>query len=269
MSDDLPALPATPSGRYRHYKGGEYEVLGAARHSETLEALVVYRPLYNATGWWVRPHAMFFGSVEIDGRTVPRFARIGPGGPDGTDGSDGSDGGPGAADPSALVKDPVPLDIREDDLSAPATRALLRLHLAGMHANSPPGTSYALDDAGLRDPQVTVWSAWAGGSIAGMVALKTLAPGWGELKSMRTHPDFLRRGVGARLLEHVIGVARSRSMRRLSLETGTAAAFEPALALYRRRGFVDGEIFGGYAPSPFNRFMHLSLRPAGEPEGRA
>jgi hypothetical protein len=76
MSDDLPALPSTPTGRYRHYKGGEYEVVGAARHSETLEPLVVYRPLYNASGLWVRPHAMFFEEVEIDGVRQPRFARI-------------------------------------------------------------------------------------------------------------------------------------------------------------------------------------------------
>ena len=62
-----PALPTLPTGRYRHYKGGEYEVMGVARHSETLEPLVVYRPLYNATGWWVRPHAMFFESITIDG----------------------------------------------------------------------------------------------------------------------------------------------------------------------------------------------------------
>jgi hypothetical protein len=74
--DDLPALPATPPGRYRHYKGGEYEVIGAARHSETLEVVVVYRPLYNASGLWVRPHAMFFGEIEIDGRLQPRFARL-------------------------------------------------------------------------------------------------------------------------------------------------------------------------------------------------
>nr|WP_316644405.1 DUF1653 domain-containing protein [uncultured Roseateles sp.] len=75
MSDaDLPALPDTPPGRYRHYKGGEYEVLGAARHSETLEPLVLYRPLYNASGFWVRPHAMFFGSLIVEGREVPRFA---------------------------------------------------------------------------------------------------------------------------------------------------------------------------------------------------
>jgi hypothetical protein len=73
---DLPALPPTPLGRYRHYKGGEYEVVGVARHSETREALVVYRPLYNDTGWWVRPHAMFFEQIEVDGRRVPRFVWV-------------------------------------------------------------------------------------------------------------------------------------------------------------------------------------------------
>jgi len=77
MSDaDLPDLPKTPLGRYRHYKGGEYEVVGVARHSETLEPLVVYRPLYNASGFWVRPHAMFFGSLIVDGREVQRFAAM-------------------------------------------------------------------------------------------------------------------------------------------------------------------------------------------------
>ena len=74
--DDLPALPATPLGRYRHYKGGHYEVLGVVRHSETLEALVLYRPLGKASGDWVRPHAMFFGSVQVEGRLQPRFAPL-------------------------------------------------------------------------------------------------------------------------------------------------------------------------------------------------
>jgi len=73
----LTALPATPLGRYRHYKGGEYEVIGVARHSETHEALVVYRPLYNDSGWWVRPHAMFFGTLQIGGQRRARFERIG------------------------------------------------------------------------------------------------------------------------------------------------------------------------------------------------
>jgi hypothetical protein len=73
---ELPALPATPRGRYRHYKGGEYEVIGVARHSETHEPLVVYRPLYNDSGWWVRPHAMFFETVLVDGVQLPRFEKI-------------------------------------------------------------------------------------------------------------------------------------------------------------------------------------------------
>ncbi|MGI9154057.1 MAG: DUF1653 domain-containing protein [Rubrivivax sp.] len=74
----LPPLPVVPLGRYRHYKGGEYEVLGVVRHSESLEPLVLYRPLYNDSGLWVRPHAMFLETVEVDGAQVPRFAPSAP-----------------------------------------------------------------------------------------------------------------------------------------------------------------------------------------------
>src|SRR4051794_15390678 len=111
------------------------------------------------------------------------------------------------------------LVIREDDLSGEATRALLALHLAGMHANSPPGHAFALDLSGLQAPNVTVWTAWDGGSLAGIGALKALGDGAG--KSMRTHPQHLRKGVAATLLEHMIGEARARGLRRLSLETGS------------------------------------------------
>jgi hypothetical protein len=72
----LPPLPDTPLGRYRHYKGGEYEVIGVARHSETHEPLVVYRPLYNDTGWWLRPHAMFFEYIDVDAVLKPRFEKL-------------------------------------------------------------------------------------------------------------------------------------------------------------------------------------------------
>jgi hypothetical protein len=73
-TEDLAPLPETPPGRYRHYKGGEYEVIGVVRHSETLEPLVLYRPLYNESGLWVRPHALFFGEVDVEGGMRPRFA---------------------------------------------------------------------------------------------------------------------------------------------------------------------------------------------------
>lgn len=76
MNDNLPALPTLAPGRYRHYKGGEYEILAVARHSETLEPVVVYRPLYNDSGWWVRPFGMFVENVVIDGVTRPRFERL-------------------------------------------------------------------------------------------------------------------------------------------------------------------------------------------------
>ena len=79
MDDDLPALPPAPPGRYRHYKGGEYRLLGVVRHSETLEPLVLYRPLYGDRGDWVRPHAMFTSTVTLpDGTVTPRFAYVGP-----------------------------------------------------------------------------------------------------------------------------------------------------------------------------------------------
>lgn len=64
-------------GKYRHYKGKDYEVLGVARHSETLEEMVVYRALYGERDIWVRPLRMFFEKVEIDGKKIPRFAYVG------------------------------------------------------------------------------------------------------------------------------------------------------------------------------------------------
>ena len=151
------------------------------------------------------------------------------------------------------------LSIRRDDLSGEAVRALLALHLAGMRSSSPPGHSFALDLTGLRAPDVAVWAAWDGEAIAGVGALKDLGGGAGEIKSMRTHPEHLRKGVGAALLDHIIGAARARGLRRLSLETGSGPDFEPALALYRGRGFLDGEAFADYVRSDFNQFLHRSL----------
>ena len=77
MNDhDLPPLTATPTGFYRHYKGGLYEVIDTARHSETLEPMTVYRALYGAHGLWVRPAAMFSEEVLIDGVMQPRFVKV-------------------------------------------------------------------------------------------------------------------------------------------------------------------------------------------------
>ena len=75
MPEHLPPLIETPPGRYRHYKGMHYEVVGTVRHSETLEPMTLYRALYGEQGLWVRPAAMFNENVVIDGVSQPRFAR--------------------------------------------------------------------------------------------------------------------------------------------------------------------------------------------------
>lgn len=149
--------------------------------------------------------------------------------------------------------------IVEDDLTGPEIAALLRFHLAEVRSKSPPNLAFAFDIDRLRAPDVTFWSLWDGDAIAGCAALKQLAPDHGELKSMRTATGHLRKGIAARLLQHVIAESRRRGYTRLSLETGATDYYHPATALYTRHGFIEGETFGDYVPSDFNRFYHLAL----------
>ena len=151
------------------------------------------------------------------------------------------------------------LEIREDDLASEPVRALLAFHLAEARSNTPVEYSFALDLSGLQTPDITVWTAWDGPSLAGVGALKELGDGAGEVKSMRTDPRRLRQGVAGAILDHIIGEARRRGLKRLSLETGTGPAYAPAAALYLGRGFVDGGAFAAYRPSPYNRFLHMDL----------
>jgi putative acetyltransferase len=147
----------------------------------------------------------------------------------------------------------------EGDLENEAVLALLRVHLAGMHENSPPESVYALDLSGLKVPEVSFYTVWHEKTLFGMGALKELASDAGEIKSMRTDAAYVRKGVAALLLDHMLGIARQRGYRRLSLETGSGPAFEPALRLYRKHGFVNGEAFGDYKKTEFNQFLHLDL----------
>ena len=147
-----------------------------------------------------------------------------------------------------------PGDFRDDRV-----KALLTRHLEGMHANSPPGHVFALDWSGLQTPEISFYALWEGEDLLGVGALKELAPGLGEIKSMRTADVHLRKGVGAAILEHIIAEAQRRGYRRLSLETGSGPAFEPAITLYRKYGFIEGGAFDGYEKSPFNQFLHLDL----------
>ncbi|WP_397602319.1 GNAT family N-acetyltransferase [Sphingorhabdus sp.] len=149
--------------------------------------------------------------------------------------------------------------IIEDDLTGVETRALLETHFAGMLASSPAGSCHFLDFDGLNAPDVTFWSIWDGVSLGGCGALKELSSEHGEIKSMRTHEDHLRKGAGAMMLTHIISEGRERGYRRLSLETGSTEAFVPALAMYEAHGFEYCPPFGDYVDDPFSRFMTLAI----------
>ena len=151
------------------------------------------------------------------------------------------------------------MEIREDDVRGVEILALLEAHLAAMARESPPESRHALDPEGLRAPEVTMWTAWEGGELLGCGALKEIAPDHGEIKSMRTAETHLRRGVGTRILEHLIEEARRRSYRRLSLETGCMAAFEPARRLYLRFGFEPCGPFADYRVDPNSVYMTMAL----------
>ncbi|MGW4631182.1 GNAT family N-acetyltransferase [Nocardia sp. NPDC004415] len=146
-----------------------------------------------------------------------------------------------------------------DDLTGPEITDLLTRHRAQMADNSPACSMHALDLTGLRDPAVTVWSAWSGTSLVGCGALRELAAAHGEIKSMRTAAGHTGRGVGAAILAHLVATARQRGYRRVSLETGSSAFFAPARRLYRRHGFAECGPFAEYVLDPNSRFFTLEL----------
>ena len=151
------------------------------------------------------------------------------------------------------------MKIEIDDLSRPEVGALLNEHLESMYALSPPESVHALNLDKLRTPDITFWTAWEGGTLVGCGALKELDRAHGEVKSMRTPKSLRRRGAGRAILDHLIGTARARGYKRLSLETGTAADFHPAHRLYESAGFKYCGPFGSYVEDPNSIFMALEL----------
>jgi putative acetyltransferase len=152
------------------------------------------------------------------------------------------------------------MHIKIDALTGPEIGIFLEEHLADMRAVSPPESKHALDLEALRKPDIAFWTAWNDGRLVGCCALKQLDPHHGEVKSMRVARDQRAQGLGSALVKHIIAQARERGIRRLSLETGAMAFFEPARRLYRRHGFVDCGPFGSYKPDPNSVFMTLPIQ---------
>jgi len=156
------------------------------------------------------------------------------------------------------------VEIILDALDGPEIAAFLSEHIEEMRSTTPLESKHALDLDGLRQPDVTFWSAYDGGVLVGCGAIKRLdddqaGDGHAELKSMRTAADRKRSGVASAILDHILGEARRMGFARISLETGSADFFRPARGLYEKYGFTYCEPFGDYVPDPNSVFMTRSL----------
>jgi putative acetyltransferase len=149
--------------------------------------------------------------------------------------------------------------VAPDRPDAADVRALLDVHLAYNRRQSPPEDVHALDVEELLAGDVSFFSIRVDGALLGVGALKQLDPSHAELKSMHTVEAARGRGVGRAMLDHLVATARARGYRRVSLETGSMAAFAPARSLYASAGFGPCAPWGAYAPSPNSVFMTLEL----------
>lgn len=150
--------------------------------------------------------------------------------------------------------------IRIGELRHKEIISLLQEHHEDMLLHSPPESVHALDISALEAPNITFWSLWLDNTLAGVGALKEIDTTHGEIKSMRTSTNYLRKGIAGKLLDHIINQANIRSYKKLSLETGTMDAFLPAQKLYQRFGFEVCEPFGDYKEDPYSMFMTKTLQ---------
>ncbi len=141
---------------------------------------------------------------------------------------------------------------------------MIAYHLQAARAQTAEGCAFALDLSGLRTPDIRLWTIKDGDRLLGMGALKRLPPHHGgpyagEVKSMHTHAQARRRGIGQTMLSHIIAAARADGMTRLWLETGSWAYFAPAVALYEANGFTRCGPYADYPDITSSLFMTKEL----------
>lgn len=152
------------------------------------------------------------------------------------------------------------MDIRIDDLTGPEIAVLLSEHLEDMAEHSPPESVHALDLGALKQPEITFWTAWSGDKLMGCGALKDHGDGSGEIKSMRTSPEFRQQGVAKQIMTVIVDKAHELKLQRLNLETGSMEVFKPARIMYEGFGFIECEPFADYYLDRNSVYMTKSLR---------
>lgn len=148
------------------------------------------------------------------------------------------------------------VELNNDD---PQLLELLAFHRQQMTLLSPVENVHAIDVSQNQNQHLKFWGYVLDGRLCACAGLKLLNEQSGELKSMRTHPDFTRRNLAQQLLENVIRYCREQNITSIYLETGTAKAFEPAIALYEKFGFVACDAFADYKEDPHSCFFKLSV----------
>ena len=147
-----------------------------------------------------------------------------------------------------------------DDLSGQEIADFLDQHIQDMKSTSSPESKHALDLERLKSPDITFWSIYDVGHLVGCGAIKELNQFQGEIKSMRTLTSMRGKGIASMLLNHIIETAKLRGYKKLNLESGSMAFFEPAHQLYLKHGFKFCQPFANYKEDPNSVFMALILR---------
>ncbi|KGJ88031.1 GNAT family N-acetyltransferase [Thalassotalea sp. ND16A] len=151
------------------------------------------------------------------------------------------------------------MQIKQGGLTTSAVISLLTEHHQDMLQHSPVDSVHALDLTALQAENISFWSLWSNDELAGCGAMQELDKDHAEIKSMRTAKGHLRTGVAETMLRHILVEAKKRGYRKVSLETGTQAAFLPAHRLYLKFGFQVCQPFANYQDDPYSTFMSKSL----------
>jgi len=151
------------------------------------------------------------------------------------------------------------LEIKQDDLTGSAIKALLQEHLTDMYATSPAESVHALDIPSLKTANITFWTIWQQQTLAGCAALNKIDTKHAEIKSMRTAKAFKNQGIASSMLKYLIEHAKQAGFERISLETGSMEYFKPARQLYEKYGFEYCPPFASYDEDVNSVFMSLSL----------
>ena len=136
---------------------------------------------------------------------------------------------------------------------------LLKKHFIELRSVSPAGSTHVLDIDGLKDSSIKFWSLWENNKLIGCGALKFLEKGHGEFKSIRVADEFRKKGIGERIINHLIEEAKKLEISKLSIETGAGEFFAPARKLFKKFGFKECKPFAHYKEDPNSCYYSLNI----------